>query len=859
MFVVILLAWVDAATAATYYVRPGASGNGSNWAGAYGSLPAALERGSTYYLAAGNYPSRSFDDPESGDAVITLKKATLFDHGSGDGWQDGYAGQAVFSADWVFHKGRYVIDGQARNDADWQQADAYGIRIAIGAATRQNDLIGGIMIPDRVTGVTIRHVAMTGAACAYGKVAGRGINIASAGAFDITVKQCLIANTAVPILTRGVNGMRVEACWIGPNYPIYDGYHCEGWSDTNSQDVTICNNRFVDIMNTAFITVLTSVGPLVHRNWKIHGNVFMHSPISGWNGWGVGNGIVAVINDNTAVGWRVYNNTIVGTKGWFASIDIPGADNAVYNNIWYHLGRNPQGGPTGIGINATAKGYNWICLDNGAAINPSALGGGDVIGTGDPFINWRVGDVRLNPSASGPLPINAGRMLESAYDNLDPAGAIRGADGGWDIGAFENSGAVDQTQPNAPTNLRKLSATQSRIEFAWDPPAGSPVLVRGYRVLKDGLEIGTTSELRHAATGLNPLTPYHFDVRAESYAGILSDPAGGIDISTLEPDTLAPTVPGDLQGQALSTSDVALSWNESTDDQRVAGYDVYCDGDRLLTTEMTSYAHSELSPSTQYVYQVAAFDDAGNQSVPAKVSVRTLDLPPIESGLVARYEFDEGSGTIAQDLSPLGNTAYIIFNGGPVWRPGKRGMCLAFNTTSGEYNEVDFVEVPRRDSLELGGGMTLMAWVNPSAPLLGWQRVIAKEHDALTLGYFLAANAGHTDSPWAGINIENNWVSDGGGDTLPAGTWSHLASTYDGHKLKVFVNAMQVASLDVGLPIQPTAGPLHIGGNDLNEYFTGLVDQVMIFNRALAPAEIRYIYQWMGGPINSVQSWLFYR
>ncbi|MEN6626348.1 MAG: hypothetical protein ABFD69_08995, partial [Candidatus Sumerlaeia bacterium] len=79
---VLLLGFASSSMAADYYVRAGAGGNGSDWANAYGSLPATLQRGSTYHIAAGSYGSHQFNDAESGTAMITIKKATAADHGT---------------------------------------------------------------------------------------------------------------------------------------------------------------------------------------------------------------------------------------------------------------------------------------------------------------------------------------------------------------------------------------------------------------------------------------------------------------------------------------------------------------------------------------------------------------------------------------------------------------------------------------------------------------------------------------------------------------------------------------------------------------------------------------------------------
>lgn len=839
------------AAAATYHVRPGARGDGSDWSNALGALPSSLERGATYYLAAGNYARRSFNDAESGSELITIKKATQDSHGSDAGWQGSYAGQAVFAADWVFHKGHYLIDGQARDDGDWQDIAAYGINISVGRASQENDMICGIMIPERVTNITLRNIAISGPGCGYGQVAGRGINIAGGGAVDIKLKKCLIRNTAVPILTRGVQGMVVEHCWIGPNFAIYDGYHCEGWSDSNSNNVIIRNNRFVDIMNTAFIALISTSGGAPHYNWHIYGNVFMHHPRSVWDGMGVGDGIIAVINKNTAINWRVYNNTIVNTRGWFASINLPGTGSTVVNNMWYHLGTNPQGGPTGIGIAAEHKGGSWICLANGAAINPSARGVGDVIGTNDPFIDWGSGDVHLNADALGSLPIDNGTPGPADWDRIDPAGRERGADGKWDIGAFEY--VASAVKPSPPVNLRATTVSQSRVELAWEEPGGSPVAISRYKVYRDGVEIGTTMGRSYLDRQLQPLTLYTYEVRSVSVDSVLSNQVGGIGVTTAAPDTRPPGAPRNLRTSWLTQNDVDLAWDEAVDDQLVAGYVVYRDGWRVGPTEVLSFSDRELKPATEIIYEISAFDDAGNESERARLEVRTPETPPIATGIVAHYTFDAAADTTLRDSSSYANHGRILCRSGPVWRAGKYDTGLEFN------GDGDLVEIPSATSLNLDRGMTLMAWIYPTQTPTGWQHIIAKERDGETLAYYLAANSGDSNQPWAGFSIDNNWMSAGGGGSLEPNRWTHLASTYDSRDLRIYVNGGEVAKFYVGRPIETTTGCLHLGGNNLYEYFAGVLDEVFIYNRALAPSEIRYIYHSVGGEIASVANWTAYR
>ena len=81
-------------------------------------------------------------------------------------------------------------------------------------------------------------------------------------------------------------------------------------------------------------------------------------------------------------------------------------------------------------------------------------------------------------------------------------------------------------------------------------------------------------------------------------------------------DTTPPTVPGGLKATSVSSSQINLSWNASTDNVGVAGYKVFRNGSQIATTTRTSYSDTGLMPSTTYSYAVSAYDAAGNNSAP---------------------------------------------------------------------------------------------------------------------------------------------------------------------------------------------------------------------------------------------------
>lgn len=96
--------------------------------------------------------------------------------------------------------------------------------------------------------------------------------------------------------------------------------------------------------------------------------------------------------------------------------------------------------------------------------------------------------------------------------------------------------------------------------------------------------------------------------RSVRVIGSVADPGSG--------DTTAPTVPTGVQATAVNKNRVDVSWNASTDDVGVAGYQVFRDGSPLDTVNhpTTSYTDNTVQPSTQYGYSIAAYDGSGNTS-----------------------------------------------------------------------------------------------------------------------------------------------------------------------------------------------------------------------------------------------------
>ena len=105
--------------------------------------------------------------------------------------------------------------------------------------------------------------------------------------------------------------------------------------------------------------------------------------------------------------------------------------------------------------------------------------------------------------------------------------------------------------------------------------------------------------------------------------------------------------------------------------------------------------------------------------------------------------------------------------------------------------------------------------------------------------YWLYAND-DTNRPANIVNVGGTFRQLSAGPRLPANSWTHLAATYDGVTQQLYVNGTLAGSRPQGGTVAVSGGKLRIGGNSVwGEYFTGHIDEVRIYNRALTPAEIQ--------------------
>ncbi len=244
-----------------------------------------------------------------------------------------------------------------------------------------------------------------------------------------------------------------------------------------------------------------------------------------------------------------------------------------------------------------------------------------------------------NFSASSPTWVQSYNGMSDASVTAFDYWAINGDDNNNQIiastygrgvftGSFTATSTPDTEAPTAPTSLTASNETENTIDLNWTASTDN-VGVTEYEVFQGGTSVATVTGTSYQATGLTANTSYSFYVTAKDAAGNVSPQSNTVNASTTAPDTTAPSNPTGLSSSNVTDTSVDLSWNASTDNVAVTGYDVYQGGSLIGSSANTSYSVTGLTASTAYSFTVRAKDAAGNVSGDSNTVNVTTDATPI--------------------------------------------------------------------------------------------------------------------------------------------------------------------------------------------------------------------------------------
>jgi hypothetical protein len=211
---------------------------------------------------------------------------------------------------------------------------------------------------------------------------------------------------------------------------------------------------------------------------------------------------------------------------------------------------------------------------------------------------------------------------------------------------------------------------------------------------------------------------------------------------------------------------------------------------------------------------------AGSQTITATGTT-------IPAGIISLWSADGN----ANDIVGSNNGTLV---GGVTFAPGVVGQAFSLNGTSA------YVSVPDAPSLNLTGAITVATWINPTAHMGPYDPIVKKAGGGTAQqGGYALEFLGNNVVFW--VYISGLGWSASPTAFVPLGQWSHVAGTYDGSGLSLFVNGQLIGTSLVSGQMSPSVNPLEIGHDpsNANRWYDGLIDEAAVYNRALSAAEIQ--------------------
>ena len=215
----------------------------------------------------------------------------------------------------------------------------------------------------------------------------------------------------------------------------------------------------------------------------------------------------------------------------------------------------------------------------------------------------------------------------------------------------------------------------------------------------------------------------------------------------------------------------------------------------------------------------------------------------INDGLIGYWQFENNNTNEIFDSSGNGNNGILI---NATKEEGKSGNAVSLTGSDDSH-----ASIPASESLNsYTDQFTVTAWVFPTVPPDDFNPVVSRQTGTLAHPdqFFLGFG------PQDGIQYKWHLATDTGmlGDiysgTAEFGRWIHLAGTYDGQIMRLYVDGVEIGNQAISGNIPVDYNPVTIGAEENGDIpldvlgeFESLIDEVRIYNRALTASEIEEI------------------
>jgi RHS repeat-associated protein len=420
-------------------------------------------------------------------------------------------------------------------------------------------------------------------------------------------------------------------------------------------------------------------------------------------------------------------------------------------------------------------------------------------------------------------------------------------------GLFAEQGFILTVATPPPTNQvpsiasTPLTATVARASYSYDVDATDPdpgdALAFALPTAPSGMTINATTGLIAWTPTLAQVGDHSVVVRVTDTGGLFAEQSFTITVSTPPPTNQPPSI--NSTPLTTATADTRYSYDVDASDPDVGEVLTYS-----LTTAPAGMSIDAASGLVEWTPSAAQtgdhpvevkVQDAGGLSAtqPFTITVAAVAVcTPPPAALISWWPGEDN----ALDRAAANDGSA---ENGPTFAPGLVGQAFRFNGLN------DLIRIASSRTTSFGGAFSVEFWFNPTTTI-----------DTGTPNQVLLAKGRYTEGGFnAPVAIQ---VLGGDGrllvrmppapalvsttTTWPAGTWQHIALSWDGAHYRLYVNGIEEAGLDNAFSIIDSTDEITLGNADgfAAAGFAGLVDEAALYNRALSAAEVAAVHAARG-------------